>query len=241
MHRWLAVVSTLCLLSIACCSPQISGRSGDIDTVATQMAINTRASEKKKTTAPTLTAEALRTPRTTATPTSTPLPTSKPASLSSPASTPLPAMATAPSQAPTSTPTSSVRFPAPVLVGPPDGATFNDSDEIVLEWQSVGQLPGEAYYEVQVLFAPRQDPTQVWKDEIPWMKDTRWTLSEHLYLFDLASDGQFTWSAQVVQKTGEDADGRPVGIPVSPMSASHRLFWKPRLTGGEATATPRPP
>jgi hypothetical protein len=73
--RPLVFVLALCLLGVGCCSPQVPGRNADIDPVATQMAINTRVSERK-TAAPTLTAEALRTPKPSPTPSSTPQPES---------------------------------------------------------------------------------------------------------------------------------------------------------------------
>jgi hypothetical protein len=176
-------------------------------------------------------------------PTETPLPTatSTPAPLPSPTSAP--ALATAPAPTPAATATSwpSVQYPAPLLVAPPDGARFHRRDEIVLEWQSVGQLPEDVYYEVQVLFTPVEDPTQTWKDETPWTKDTRWTLSEHDYLPDLAARGHFAWSVQVVHKTGENAQGRPLGVPLSPLGVARNLIWLPTSTRPQNTPTRPPP
>jgi hypothetical protein len=171
-----------------------------------------------------------RTPTSTSTqiPTRTPTPTRITGS-APPPTTPPPTLTRQP--AATSTP-----FPAPVLLAPSDGQVFSDRDEIVLSWQPVGQLPADVYYVITVAYSHLG---ATWYDETPWTRNANWMLSEHRYLLDLADDGQFHWSVQVMRQTGIDANGRPTGVAVGPMSVVWMLYW--RSGGGETRPTPLPP
>ena len=136
-------------------------------------------------TPPSATRQATSTAADTATSPPTPSPT---ATTAAPTSTqsPTPTATEAPAKlAPTVTapPTRvSGQFAAPVLLGPQDGDAFTTQDTVVLSWQPVGQLPPEVYYEVVVTFSPIAAPADTWKDETPWTRESRWTLSEHDYL-----------------------------------------------------------
>jgi hypothetical protein len=109
------------------------------------------------------------------------------------------------------------------------------SDEIILEWQPVGQLPADAFYEVVVTYAPVTAPTESWQDETPWTKESRWTLSEHAYLPGLAANGDLRWSVRVMQATGKDAYGRSTGVQLSPMSSVRSLKWHISGSGSSET------
>jgi len=126
----------------------------------------------------------------------------------------------------------------------------------VLRWEPVGTLAPDAYYAIKVAYTPASAPDQIWFDETPWIKDTQWVLSEHGYLPDLSADDQFRWSVQVMRKTGTDAQGKPSGEPLSPVSEVRMLTWKAASADGggdgsddgggeeppaEPTRTPRPP
>jgi hypothetical protein len=130
-----------------------------------------------------------------------------------------------------------VQLPAPGLAAPADGQVFAHSDDIVLEWQSVGQLPADAYYVVTLAYSHHGD---TWYDETPWIKNTWWVMSEHRYLLDLSDDGLFRWSVQIKRQTGVDNQGAPIGLPSSPMSKERTLTWRASAAGGgpAATATP---
>jgi serine/threonine protein kinase len=187
-----------------------------------------------------------RMPTETSAPTATSTPS--PSSTSTPTHTPtrMPSPTTAPTGVPTSAPTSTKappkptrtptrtanQFSAPNLLEPADGRTFVYGDSIVLTWQPVGQLPADGYYEVVVAYSPASDPSQTWKDETPWTKETRWTLSDHDYLPGLSADGKFRWSVHVMRKTGQNAQGKPTGTPLSPMSATRTLTWQAPSPGG---------
>jgi hypothetical protein len=125
----------------------------------------------------------------------------------------------------------------PDLLSPADGWEFSAEDEILLTWQSVGTLPVSAYYVVTVAFQHLGD---TWYDEIPWLEETSWTLSEHEYLVDLADNSRFFWSVQVMLRTGQDAEGNPTGVPISPSSGTWSLYWY-EPTGAPATPPLPPP
>jgi hypothetical protein len=103
----------------------------------------------------------------------------------------------------------------------------------VLRWEPIGTLAPDAYYVITVAYTPASALDQTWLDETPWIKNTQWTLSEHGYLPGLSADGQFRWSVQVMRKTGADAQGKPTGTPLSPMSKVRMLTWKAATAGGD--------
>ena len=104
----------------------------------------------------------------------------------------------------------------------------------------MGQLPADAYYEPVVTFSPNSDRSQTWTDETPWVKEARWRLSEHDYLPGLAADGQIRWTVRVMLKTGEDAQGRPIGTPLSPANTARTLVWQAPPGGGDDGGGGRP-
>ena len=99
-----------------------------------------------------------------------------------------------------------------------------------------GELPADGYYVITLAYSHLG---ATWYDEVPWTRDTSWLLSEHRYLIDLADNGVMTWSVQVMVKTGEDADGNPIGAAVSPSSEQWQLTWR-ASSGKKATAPPPP-
>jgi hypothetical protein len=212
-----------------------------------------QATTQTPTQTPTLTSSPTTTPSRTPAPTTFPTSTRTPTSTASPAPTVEPSMT--PSQTPSLTPSltaipttavptatasptaTGTPFPVPELLSPEDGRVFSAKDEIVLRWQSVGALPFDAYYVVTVAYSRLGD---TWYDETPWIQDTSWTLSEHDYLVDLSDDGMFYWSVQVLRQTGLDAEGKSMGIAISPSSETWSLTWKSGV-GPPSPPTPPPP
>jgi hypothetical protein len=258
LPRWawaLAALALLILAGLAVAIGELAGPRGTnvgavITAIATFTATPSPQSLPTLTEAPLIVSaptmeEPLATPLPTALPTRTPAPSATAASSVTPAPTDTPSPTFSPTQtarptsppspgktstvAPSRTPTPAARFAAPVLVAPPNGQVFDRGAEIVLQWQPVGNLPAEGYYEIIVTYPHGGD---TWTDETPWIKDTRWTLSEHSYLPDLADGGLFQWSVQVMQKTGEDAKGKPIGTALSPASEVRTLTWQPATAGG---------
>jgi hypothetical protein len=132
---------------------------------------------------------------------------------------------------PTRQPTQpAIQYPAPVLLSPAEDQIFESGDEILLGWQSVGQLGPQAHYVVTVAYAHNGE---TWYDDKPWLKGTSWLLSSHDYLPALSDDGRFRWSVQVMYQTGVDAAGKPTGTPLSPNSEVRTLIWKRAPGGGD--------
>lgn len=178
---------------------------------------------------PTFTPTATATPSATLAPeTATSIPSSttpKPTATQKPSPQP-----TEPSITPTETPAASVQpLPVPALLAPADGEAFTHRDEIALEWQPLESLPAEVYYVVTLAYSHEG---ATWFDEVPWTKDTKWVASEHDYLLDYSDDGRFQWSVQVMQKTGTDPEGKPLGEAVSPISPEWSFVWKYSDGGG---------
>jgi len=178
--------------------------------------------------APTATPTSSRTATVTATasrtPTTMPSPTARPAQ-------PAPARPTA----------TSTLLPAPALIGPLDRQEFPSDAEIVLAWKPMGVLSPDAYYMLRVGYVHLGD---TWFDEVPWTRNTSWTLSEHRYLVDLCDDGQFWWSVQVVRLAGTDGSGGSAGVPLSAQSEERVLIWRRASSGGGGRGeaeTPAPP
>ncbi|MHB1294705.1 MAG: DUF4352 domain-containing protein [Anaerolineae bacterium] len=143
-----------------------------------------------------------------------------------------------PTRTPTATATA-ISFAAPSLRSPEDGKRFAPGDRIVLQWESVGNLPADTFYAITVAYP---HGNQTWYDDAPWVKETQWTLSDHAYLRDLADGGLLRWSIQVMRKTGTDADGNPIGTPLGPSSAVRKIYWnRPTSGGGGGSETPNTP
>ena len=165
---------------------------------------------------PTATATEVPSPTATATPTPTPSPTATP----EPSETPLPAATTV--------------YPAGwyapvVLLSPENRQVFGPEDALVLRWTSSGNLQPGVFYVVSLAY--RYGDTTVY-DDVPWVTETHWDVTEHDYLRDLAKDGLFYWSVTLKRRTGFDAEGRPVGTDISPMSAVRSFVWLREASGG---------
>ena len=123
------------------------------------------------------------------------------------------------------------------MLDPVDGFAFSVGDEIVLTWQPLPGLPSDAYYAITVAYLHLGD---TWHDEVPWTRETSWTLSDHDYLLGLSDDGWFRWSVQAMRQTGVDAGGKPVGLALSPSSEVWSLRWMLPSDGGGGSTKPGP-
>ncbi len=132
------------------------------------------------------------------TPTPTPLP---------PTPTPY-ALSVSPTPLPTPTP-QGMKYPAPVLISPPDGAVIQGAGQVFfLEWSFPQPLaPGEAF------------DVRVWKAGAPnWgvahTRETRWQVSPNFL------GGTWFWAIAVVTD-----DER--AVPLSPQSEVRTFSWQP--------------
>jgi len=129
----------------------------------------------------------------------------------SPQRTPIVVRVTTPS--PTLTPTSGLRYAAPVLLWPADGAEFQGWDaHIVLQWTSVGILQLGECYEVRVW------PTVCGPDSATIHYTQASSLALPASAYPDEEGGELTWTVAVVYRA------RTI-IPLSPTANSRRIRW----------------
>jgi protein phosphatase len=161
----------------------------------------------------------------TATPTPSPVGTTVPVTVTKVGITPS-ATATptpSPTSISTSTPTPSpaATYPAPALRAPADGQTFSGPDaEIVLEWDWPAELGPDQYYLVTIDY-PHDGAT--WQ-EVQWVTEPRFQVPAYLYTL-LSGDRQCEWRVGVMQQTGTQEDGTPVGESLGPPSETRIFVW----------------
>jgi LysM repeat protein len=124
---------------------------------------------------------------------------------------------------PTLTPTPGPARPAPALLGPPQDTAFEGADRvIILNWASVGILAEDEYYTVRV----RRSGAVAQTLPVVWTKVTSWQLPAELYIEGLAEPQRFHWQVSVMQQTGVDEDGDPIGELISPPGEVRTFTWK---------------
>ncbi|MBM3135344.1 MAG: CHAT domain-containing protein, partial [Chloroflexi bacterium] len=173
----------------------------------------------------------------TPTPTSTPVPTSTPKP--SPTATPAPSFTPYPPTpsptkvpAPTRTPTTiSPWRSAPRLLEPANEGLVAPGKS-GLRWESVGALGSDEYYMIEITF-PHGEAT--WQDG-GWVKETTWTVPNY-FGWPHSSTGRYEWRVTVMQQTGTDAAGKPIGQPISPQSPT----WSFYCLVPVPTELPKPP
>lgn len=124
---------------------------------------------------------------------------------------------------PTLTPTPGPPRPAPNLLAPPDGATFEGADAVILlNWASVGILSQDEWYVVRL----RRMQPGAEQPPLVWTKTTSWRLPAELYP-SVSGDGQrFRWAVTVMGQTSIADDGTQSGKPRSPDSSPRTFTWK---------------
>jgi len=159
-------------------------------------------------------------PTPTATTAPTPAPTSTPKPTLSPTATPAPSFTPSPTKvpAPTLIPTISPRFSAPRLLEPANEGLAAPGKS-VLRWESVGALGPDEYYVIEITF-PHVEAT--WQDG-GWVKETTWTVPDY-FGWPHSSTGRYEWRVTVMQRTGTDAAGKPIGQPISPPSPTWSFY-----------------
>ena len=124
---------------------------------------------------------------------------------------------------PTLTPTPGPARPAPAPLGPPQDTAFEGADRvIILNWASVGILGEDEWYEVRV----RRTGVVAQSLPVVWTKVTSWQLPAELYIEGLAEPQRFHWQVSIIQQTGVDDDGEPVGELISPPGEVRSFTWK---------------
>jgi len=122
---------------------------------------------------------------------------------------------------PTLTPTPGPARPAPALLAPPDGATFEGAETVILlNWTSVGILDTDEWYVLRM----RRTGQVAQQLPMVWTKATSWRLPGDLYVEGV--EQKFSWQLTIMVQTGTKADGTWEGEASSPSGETRTFFWK---------------
>jgi hypothetical protein len=169
----------------------------------------------------------------------TPTPASKAKATETPAASPTespaavkePTEETAPTlepPAPTDTPSAEdLRYPPPALLEPPDGRPVSWKNTVLLKWSSVGELAEDEYYHLHLERRPEAEGQEWYGDYVYTKENEHLAEAEFLAPFHPPADyGQGTvyWWVRVVRKTGEDKNGKPMGVDISAHSEERALI-----------------
>jgi tetratricopeptide (TPR) repeat protein len=118
------------------------------------------------------------------------------------------------------TPTSAFKYPAPTLVGPEDGAHFSgEFVPVVLEWQPIGNLAADEYYDVTVMHYVGDEP-RYWGAPV---RETSWRVPVEAG-FGQAGNDRFKWWV-TVRKTDTAPGPDRLDQGLSPSSEVRVFYW----------------
>ncbi len=136
-----------------------------------------------------------------------------------------PATATAsPADAPIATTQSpGMKYAAPKLLSPEPEAVFSGQyDKIVLQWQPVGNLAPDEFYDVTIRYFVGDEP-RYWGSGL--IKDTSWQVPVEAG-YGHAGKDEFWWWV-TVRKGGTAQNGKP-DLALSPSSEERIFYWRPK-------------
>jgi hypothetical protein len=168
---------------------------------------------------PTPTAKARATEVPAASPTEGATATEEPTEEAAPTSEPPP---------PTDTPDAEgFRYPPPALLEPPDARPVSWKNTVLLTWSSVGALAEDEYYHLHLERRPEAEG-QAWYGDYVYTRESEFlATAEFLAPFHPPEEygkGSVYWWVRVVRKTGEDENGKPVGVDISAHSEERTLI-----------------
>jgi hypothetical protein len=122
-------------------------------------------------------------------------------------------------------------YPPPVLLEPPNNRPVRWRESVPLIWSSVGELAEDEYYHLHLERRP-QTEGQEWYGDYVYTKETEF-LVEPSFLApfhppNAQGHGFVYWWVRVVRKTGEDENGKPIGIDLSPSSEERVFIVEPK-------------
>lgn len=164
----------------------------------------------------------------TSTPNPSQLPTSLPPATSAVTAGPQIEISRVPTEIPL---TGVMLYPPPSLLEPPQNQPVAWGSTMLLQWSSVGELAEDQYYHVHLERRPKT-AGQEWYGDYVFTKETQ-LRAEVPFLAPFhpsIEHGQATvyWWVWVVQKTGEDENGKPIGVDISPYSEERTLILDPK-------------
>lgn len=146
------------------------------------------------------------------------------ASESGPVATPPadPSAAATPAATPTPAPTLAYVYAAPLPVGPANEAVFGGRFAVIeLEWEPVGQLAADEYYDVTVMHFVGEEP-RYWGAPLT---DTKWRVPLEAG-YGEAGEDRFYWWVTVRRANTAPGPGQ-LDQPVSPPSEAQTFYWRP--------------
>lgn len=122
--------------------------------------------------------------------------------LTIPLSTPTPMPEVATEVTPTPTP-GVIKYPAPPMLYPPNGATFVGPDAVIaLQWASVGILESRESYQLELLVPGENERTTI----RVYLRSTVWRVPADLLPPENVTDRTLSWRVFVVRQVGEGDD-----------------------------------
>jgi len=139
--------------------------------------------------------------------------------------------AATPGPAPTQAGEVHVKYPPPALQEPPNGQPVPWNSTVLLKWSSVGELAENEYYHVHLERRPRTAEEE-WYGDYIYTKETEYraqgTFIAPFHPAAATGTGVVYWWVRVVEKIGEDENGKPLGVDVSPSSEERTLLLDPK-------------
>jgi hypothetical protein len=119
------------------------------------------------------------------------------------------------------------------LEPPPEGRV-SWRDRVLLRWTPIEGLAEDEYYHLE-FNRPQLTEGMVPYGDYVFVKDNEYLWEKAaiapFHPPEVQGDAVVYWWIRVVRKTGEDENGKPVGIDVSPPSAKWVLILEPKPEG----------
>ncbi len=127
--------------------------------------------------------------------------------------------------APTPTVPSQLVYPAPLLLGPPDGQEFSEEEAelpILLNWLSVGLLGEGEWYSVTVQNRPSEGED---REIVEFTRANSYHVSAELRPPLEAESHLFEWEVRVVRLIETGVEGSPEVVPIGRNSEKRTFYW----------------
>jgi tetratricopeptide (TPR) repeat protein/predicted Ser/Thr protein kinase len=112
------------------------------------------------------------------------------------------------------------KYAAPTLIGPPNDALFRGEYTIItLEWEPVGALAEDEYYDVTVMHFVGEEP-HYWGGPV---RETQWQVPDEVGLGEAANDRFYWWVT--VRKANTAPNPDQLDLPLSPRSDALIFYW----------------
>ncbi len=126
---------------------------------------------------------------------------------------------------PTPTVPSQLVYPAPLLLGPPDGQEFSEEEAelpILLNWLSVGLLGEGEWYSVTVQQMASEGEE---REIVEFTRANSYHVSPELRPALEAESHLFEWEVRVVRLIETGVEGSPEVVPIGRRSETHTFYW----------------